>query len=69
MKFMVGVLHECATCFNEIDWIHDEKRGWLPHMTILYDGRKNIQIVKLMVGVVHDLQHVNLPICSKRSCF
>ncbi len=54
--------------FNEIDWIHDEKQGWLPHMTILYDGREDIQIVKLMVGVVHDLQHVNLPICSKRSC-
>jgi hypothetical protein len=54
--------------FNEIDWIHDEKQGWLPHMTILYDGREDIQIVKLMVGVVHDLQYVNLPICSKRSC-
>ncbi len=54
MKFMFGVLHECATCFNEIDWIHDKRRGWLPHMTILFDGREDIQIVKLMVGVAHE---------------
>jgi hypothetical protein len=54
VKFMVSVVHECATCFNEIDWIHDERRGWLPRMTILYDGREDIQIMKLMVGVVHE---------------
>jgi hypothetical protein len=54
VKFMGGVLHECATCFNEIDWIHDERGGWLPRMKILYDGREYIQIVKLMVGVVHE---------------
>ncbi len=37
----------------EIDRIREERRGWLPRMTILYDGREEILIVKLMVGVMH----------------
>ncbi len=48
----------CATwmckCLNEINRIHEERWGWLPRTIILYDGRKDIQIVKLMVGVVHE---------------
>ncbi len=40
--------------FDEIDRIRDERRGWLPRMTILYDGREEILIVKLIVGVMHE---------------
>ncbi|CAK9219386.1 unnamed protein product [Sphagnum troendelagicum] len=40
---------------DEIDRVREEKRGWLPRMTILYDGRKEILIVKLMVGVMHEV--------------
>jgi hypothetical protein len=39
---------------DEIDRIHEERRGRLPQMTILYDGREEILIVKLMVGVMHE---------------
>jgi hypothetical protein len=39
---------------DEIDRIREERRGWLPRMTILYDGREDILIVKLMVGVMHE---------------
>jgi len=39
---------------DEIDRIREERRGWLPRMTILYDGREEILIVKLMVGVIHE---------------
>ncbi len=39
---------------DEIDRIREERRGWLPRMTILYDGREEILIVKLMVGVMHE---------------
>ncbi len=51
---MVGVLHEGVTCLNEINRIHKERWGWWPQMTILYDGKEDIQIVKLVVGVVHE---------------
>ncbi len=40
--------------FDEIDRIRDERRGRLPRMTILYDGREEILIVKLIVGVMHE---------------
>ncbi|CAK9261291.1 unnamed protein product [Sphagnum jensenii] len=40
---------------DEIDRVCEERRGWLPRMTILYDGREEILIVKLMVGVMHEL--------------
>ncbi len=40
--------------FNEIDRICEERQGWLPCMTILYDGKEQILIVKLMVGVIHE---------------
>ncbi|CAM6011115.1 unnamed protein product [Sphagnum balticum] len=40
--------------FDEIDRIRDERRGRLPRMTILYDGRAEILIVKLIVGVMHE---------------
>ncbi|CAM6021489.1 unnamed protein product [Sphagnum balticum] len=39
---------------DEIDRTREERRGWLPRMTILYDGREEILIVKLMVGVMHE---------------
>jgi hypothetical protein len=39
---------------DEIDRIRGERRGWLPQMTILYDGKEEILIVKLMVGVMHE---------------
>jgi len=38
---------------DEIDKICKEIQGWLPCMTILYDGKEQILIVKLMVGVKH----------------
>ncbi|CAM6073146.1 unnamed protein product [Sphagnum tenellum] len=39
---------------DEIDRTHEERRGWLQRMTILYDGREEILIVKLMMGVMHE---------------
>ncbi|CAK9189368.1 unnamed protein product [Sphagnum troendelagicum] len=39
---------------DEIDRTREKRRGWLPRMTILYDGREQILIVKLMVGVMHE---------------
>jgi hypothetical protein len=39
---------------DEIDRIREERRGWLPRMTILYDGREKYLIVKLMIGVMHE---------------
>jgi hypothetical protein len=39
---------------DKIDKIREERHGWLPRMTILYDGREEILIVKLMVGVMHE---------------
>ncbi len=39
---------------DEIDRIRDERRGRLPQMTILYDGREEILIVKLIDGVMHE---------------
>jgi hypothetical protein len=39
---------------DEIDRTREERRGWLPRMTILYDGREEILIVKLMAGVMHE---------------
>jgi hypothetical protein len=39
---------------DEIDKICKERQGWLPCMTILYDGRQQILIVKLMVGVIQE---------------
>ncbi|CAK9190315.1 unnamed protein product [Sphagnum troendelagicum] len=39
---------------DEIDRTREERRGWLPRMTILYDGREEILIVKLIVGVMHE---------------
>ncbi len=39
---------------DKIDRTREERRGWLPRMTILYDGREEILIVKLMVGVMHE---------------
>jgi len=39
---------------DEIDRIREERWGRLPRMTILYDGREGILIVKLMVGVMHE---------------
>jgi hypothetical protein len=39
--------------FDEIDRIREERRGWLPHMTILYDGREEILIIKLPAGVLY----------------
>ncbi len=44
----------CQESVDEIDRIREERRGWLPRMTILYDGREEILIVKLMVGVMHE---------------
>jgi hypothetical protein len=38
---------------DEIDRIREERRGWLPRMTILYDGREEILIVKLQAGVLY----------------
>jgi hypothetical protein len=38
---------------DEIDRIREEKQGWLPRMTILYDGREEILIIKLPVGVLY----------------
>ncbi len=40
--------------FDEIDKICEERQHWLPCMTILYDGKEQILIVKLMVGVIHE---------------
>ncbi len=40
---------------DEIDRIREERRGRLPRMTILYDGREEILIVKLMVGAMHEV--------------
>ncbi|CAK9275573.1 unnamed protein product [Sphagnum jensenii] len=40
--------------FDEIDRIRDQRRGRLPRMTMLYDGREEILIVKLIVGVMHE---------------
>jgi hypothetical protein len=40
---------------DEIDRVLEERRGWLPRMTILYDGREEILIVKLMVGAMHEV--------------
>lgn len=40
--------------FDEIDRICEEKPGCLPCMMISYDGRKQILIVKLMVGVIRE---------------
>jgi hypothetical protein len=40
---------------DEIDRVREERRGWLPHMTILYNGREENLIVKLMVGVTHEV--------------
>jgi hypothetical protein len=39
---------------DEIDRIREARRGWLLRMTILYDGREEILIVKLMVDVMHE---------------
>jgi len=39
---------------DEIDRIREERWSRLPRMTILYDGREEILIVKLMVGVMHE---------------
>jgi hypothetical protein len=39
---------------DEIDRLREERRGWLPRMIILYDGREEILIVKLMVGAMHE---------------
>ncbi len=39
---------------DEIDRIREERQGRLPRMTILHDGREEILIVKLMVGVMHE---------------
>jgi len=39
---------------DEIDRTREERRGWLPRMTILYDGREEILIVKFMAGVMHE---------------
>ncbi len=39
---------------DEIDRTREERWGWLPQMTILYDGREEILIVKLMVDVMHE---------------
>jgi hypothetical protein len=39
---------------DEIDRIREERRSWLPRMTILYDGTEEILIVKLMVDVMHE---------------
>ncbi len=39
---------------DEIDRTREERRGWLPRMTILYNGREEILIVKLMAGVMHE---------------
>jgi len=39
---------------DEIDRIREERRGWLPRMTILYDEREEVLIVKIMVGVMHE---------------
>ncbi len=39
---------------DKIDTTREERWGWLPQMTILYDGREQILIVKLMVGVMHE---------------
>lgn len=41
-------------CCDGINTIHKERLGWLPHMTIMYDKRVEILIVKLMVGVLHE---------------
>ncbi len=38
---------------DEIDRIREEKQGWLPRMTILYDGREEILIIKLLAGVLY----------------
>jgi hypothetical protein len=38
---------------DEIDRIREERRGWLPRMTILYDGREEILIIKLPAGVLY----------------
>jgi hypothetical protein len=38
---------------EEIDRIREERRGWLPRMTILYDGREEILIIKLPAGVLY----------------
>jgi hypothetical protein len=38
---------------DEIDRIREEKQGWLPRMTILYDGREEILIIKLPAGVLY----------------
>jgi hypothetical protein len=37
---------------DEIDKIYKEKQGW--HMTIPYDKKEDISILKLMVSVVHE---------------
>jgi hypothetical protein len=38
---------------DEIDRIREERQGWLPRMTILYDGREEILIIKLLAGVLY----------------
>jgi len=38
---------------DEIDRIREEKPGQLPRMTILYDGREEILIIKLPAGVLY----------------
>jgi len=38
---------------DEIDRIREERQGWLPRMTILYDGREEILIIKLPAGVLY----------------
>jgi hypothetical protein len=39
---------------DEIDKICEERQGWLPCMTIIYDGKEQILIVKLMAGLIHE---------------
>ncbi len=34
--------------------------SWLPHMMIMYDRRAKILIMKLMVGVLHECEHVSM---------
>jgi hypothetical protein len=39
---------------DEIVRIPEARRGWLLRMTILYDGREEIVIIKLMVDVMYE---------------
>jgi hypothetical protein len=52
--FNTWLLQVRVKSLDEIDRICEESQGWLPCMMILYDGRKQILIVKLMVGVIHE---------------